>query len=99
MNAYLIDHTRDHLVAAAEHASYKEVGDLRIQILATRDTVMVRACLGGVHKTWISDSCHWEKLAREAVNPLIAIIDGVLFRAERQAALVSGRESGQQPPS
>lgn len=95
MTDYLIDHTRAHLVAAAEHAAYKEEGDLRIQILATRDGPMVRACLGGAYKTWISDGCRWEKLATDAVNPLIPMVDGVIFRAKRQAAVVSGGESQQ----
>lgn len=90
MNQYLIDNTREYLVGAAEHALQKEVGDLRVQILALPACVQIRACMGGIFKTWLSDTIDWEKLARAKENPLIGLIDGILFRLERQAVAVAG---------
>lgn len=96
MSDFLIDHTRDHLMAAAECAAFAETGDLRIRITATREGVLVGACLGGVHKTWINDICSWRKVANQEDNPLLPMIEGVIFRAKRQAALVAGGESPQE---
>ena len=90
----LIDHTAEHLREASAHAEARRFGDMSVQILALPDTVMVRACAGGVHKTWLTDSCGWEVVATETANPVIPLIDGVLFRLERQCQLVRPTESG-----
>jgi hypothetical protein len=52
VNDFLIDNTREHLIGAAAYAAEKEVGDLRVQILAREAHVMVRVCLGGTRKIW-----------------------------------------------
>lgn len=92
---YLVDNTLRHLTAAAEYAVQKELGDLKIQILVQRDGVTVRACAGGVYKTWFSADCTWEKLATEHHNPVTRMIDGLLFRVDRHIPGVAGSsESG-----
>lgn len=87
---YFVDNTLRHLTTAAEYAVQKEQGDLSIQILVQRDGVMVRACTGGIIKTWMTDECSWEKLATEHHNPLVRMIDGLLFRADRHCLKVAG---------
>lgn len=87
---YLVDNTLRHLTTAAEYAVQKQHGDLAIQILVQRDGVMVRACSGGIIKTWMTDECSWEKLATEHHNPLTRMIDGLLFRVDRHCLAVAG---------
>lgn len=97
----LIDYTAAHLQDAAAHAENLRSGDLMIQILATTDGVQIRACAGGVRRTWLAaDMCPWDELATEKDNPLIPRMQGVLFRLQRECpelTIVQRGESSQNP--
>lgn len=86
MNHFLIDNSRENLITGAAYAASKEEGDRRVQILALEAHVLVRACAGGVHKTWFEEAVDWEDLARAKENPIPVLIDGLIFKLERSIA-------------
>lgn len=79
------DNTADYLREAARACNLRRTGDMRLEVVARDSLVCIRGCLGGKFSTWDEEGEPWEMVAAAKLNPLIPLIDRVLFRLERHA--------------
>lgn len=85
MSRYLVDHTGDYLQEAARACNLRRSGDMRLEVVARESMAAIRGCLGGKYSTWDEEGVEWPVVATATANPLVPLIDRVLFRLERHA--------------